>query len=208
VRRTTLLARRAREILREEGPFSAWCKLLALAGYRRVVLIARELDRPTADGGIDLSVTVRRLTGGDLPDYLAFRRDVDAEDVRRRLQAGDECFAAWVEGRIVHACWVSTGTARITFLGRALDLAPDEIYADESYTAPGFRGHNVAAQRSAAMARHYRAAGYRRSLAVVFPENRPAWRAAEKAGYRPLAVLGYVRLGPWRRDFRRPWPDA
>jgi GNAT superfamily N-acetyltransferase len=148
-------------------------------------------------------VIISRLKETDLDDYLAFRPEVGAADVARRLQAGHQCFVARHEGRIVRAAWAATGRVRIDFLARDLDLAPDEVYLDESHTLRRFRGHNIAAERSAQMRRHYQERGYRRSLAIVFPENRQACRAAEKSGYRPLGVMGYIKLGPWRYDFYR-----
>ena len=202
----TPLAKRAAEIFRDEGIFSVWCKILALLGYRRALLIERPVDRPTAAVTPRVPVTIGRLEEADVGDYLVFRPEVRAADVRRRLQAGHECFVARHEGRIVHAAWAATGRVRIDFLARDLDLGPDEVYLDESHTLPPFRGLDIAAERSRHMRRHYEGRGYRRSLAIVFPENRQACRAAEKSGYRPIGTIGYIRLGPWRRDFFRVHP--
>ena len=199
------IPRRAAEILRTEGAFSLWCKVLAMIGYRRVLVVERAIP-PSVDGVTsDVPVTTGPLAPEDVADYLAFRPELDADDVRRRVRDGHQCFAARHEGKIVHANWVITGRAHVEFLGRDLELPPDAIYAGESYTASSFRGHNIAAVRSAHMMRHYYAAGYRRSISVVFPESRPACRAVEKAGYRPVAIMGRIKLGPWRWDFYRPF---
>jgi hypothetical protein len=116
---------------------------------------------------------------------------------------GQCAFVARHDARIVHAGWTTTKQAWIDFLAREITLAPDEVYQYESFTAPGFRGNNLAAMRITAMLHHFQKAGYRRMIAVVVPESTAAFRPLEKTGYRPFGMLGYVRLGPWRRHFCR-----
>jgi hypothetical protein len=58
------------------------------------------------------------------------------------------------------------------------------------------------------MARELAASGHRRVLATIYPENRPGVRMVEKLGYRRIGTIGYVSLGPWRRDFCRIRPGA
>src|SRR5262245_17526026 len=191
--------------------FSAWCKILALVGYRRVLLVEQSLDAPIPPVAARLPVNICLMREPEVDEYLDFRPDVDAADVRRRLEAGDLCFVARHQGRIVHAAWAVSGRVRIDFLARDFGLAPDEVYIDESHTLPSFRGLDIAAARSSHTRRYYQEAGYRRSLAIVFPENGPACRAVAKQGYRPLGTMGYWKLGPWRFEFFRahrpgqPW---
>jgi ATP-dependent Clp protease ATP-binding subunit ClpA len=45
------------------------------------------------------------------------------------------------------------------------------------------------------------AEGARRIVGVLEPENRAGIGANEMAGYRIVGRIGYVKLGPWRRDF-------
>lgn len=196
--------RRAAEIVRDEGASSLWFKALARLGYRRAMLFARSVDGPRATVKTGIPVTIRRLGDTDIADYLAFRPEVAESSVHARLEAGHYCFAAHAEGRIVHADWVFTGRVRIDYLDRDLDLASDECYPTDSYTLRSFRGLNVAAARSAHMIEYMRQRGYRRALSVVLPGNRPAYRAIVKAGYHTIATIGYLKLGPWRRDFYRP----
>jgi RimJ/RimL family protein N-acetyltransferase len=78
----------------------------------------------------------------------------------------------------------------------------------ESFTSPEARGHNIPAVGVTHMTRHLRDAGYRRLVAIVLPENRPALRHAEKAGWRPIGTIGRVTLGPWSWVFCRVKQDA
>jgi len=203
-----MLVKRIVDVWREEGLKGLWFKGLAKTVYRRAVLVERPLDAPLPAIAPSVAVDIRLLGGTDVDAYLAFRPETRTADMRDRLARGHVCFAAWREGRIVSAAWLATGVVWIDYLERELRLAADEAYLYESYTAPGLRGQNIPALRGACEARHFRDAGYRRQVAVIVPENRPALRHAEKAGWRVFGLMGYVKLGPWRRDFCRVDPGA
>lgn len=202
------ILRRALEVLRQEGIKSLWFKILGETVYRRMVLMERTLDEPITEVSPRLPVTISLLRDTDLSEYTRFRPEIDPDEIRRRLASGQMCFAAWHEGRIVHAAWVATGHAWIGYLAREITLAPDEVYAYESFTSPDFRGQNVAGARSSYMQQALQRAGYRRILAAIMPENKPAFRPVEKTGFRPIGMIGYLRLGPWRWDFIRLQPGT
>lgn len=202
------ILRRALEVLRQEGLKSLWFKILGEIVYRRMVLMERRLDEPIAEISPYLPVTISLLRDTDLSEYIRFRPEIDPNEVRRRLASGQMCFAAWYEGRIIHAAWVATGRAWIGYLAREIALAPDEVYSYESFTAADFRGQNVAGARLSYMQQALQRAGYRRVLAAIMPENKPAFRPVAKTGFRTIGVMGYVRLGPWRWDFIRLQPGA
>lgn len=197
---------RAIEVLRTEGVWSLWFKVLGETVYRRVVLMERLLDEPVAEVTPRLPMVVGLLRDTEVDDYITLRPETDPAEVRRRLQAGQTCFVARYEGRIVHACWVATGRVWIDYLAREIALAPDEVYSYESFTAPDARGQNVAAARLAVMQQTLRQAGCHRIVAVMVPENKVAFRPVEKVGYRRVGVLRTVRVGPWRRDFGQVAP--
>jgi SAM-dependent methyltransferase/RimJ/RimL family protein N-acetyltransferase len=197
------MVQRAVVVLQTEGLRSLWFKALGETIYRRAVVLERSLDEPAPQADARLPVVFGRLQETEADEYAAFRPETDPAEVRRRLQAGEMCFVARHDGRLVHACWVATERAWIDCLDREIALAPGEAYIYESFTAPDFRGQNVAAARSAYMQQALREAGYRRTVAVVVPENKVAFRPIEKAGYRRVGALRTVRVGPWRRDFGR-----
>jgi ribosomal protein S18 acetylase RimI-like enzyme len=195
--------KRAVQVLQTEGIASLWFRVLGETVYRRMVLMERLLAEPVSPVTPGLPVTIGLLDKTEVDAYCGFRPGADPLDVRRRLEAGQWCFVARLEGRIVQAGWAVARRARIDYLDSEIDLAPDEVYIYGSYTAPDSRGRNLApAQRTEAV-RFFRDAGYRRLVAVVFPENRAGFRPLEKIGCRRFGVIGYVRIGPWRRDFCR-----
>jgi len=193
--------KQVRQALRDEGVKSLWFKILGQTVYRRVVLMECPLDQPLGYVTPSLSVVIDRLRRSEIDEYAAFRPDVDPSEMRRRLEAGHLCFVARHEGQIVHACWATPGRAWVDYLAYEMPLARDEVYQYDSFTAPAFRGHNLAAARVIEAARYFHHAGYRRLVAVVVPENASAFRPLEKAGYRPFGLIGYVQIGQWRRNF-------
>ena len=200
--------RRAVQVLRTEGVASLWFRVLGETVYRRMVLMERLLAEPVSPVTPGLRVTIGLLDEAEAGEYCDFRPGADLLDVRRRLGAGQWCFVARHEGRIVQAGWAVARRARIDYLDREIDLAPDEVYIYGSYTAPDSRGRNLApAQRTEAV-RFLRDAGYRRLVAAVFPENKAGFRPLEKIGCRRFGVMGYVKVGRWRRDFCRVSRDS
>jgi SAM-dependent methyltransferase len=196
------------EILREEGVKSLWFKILGETVYRRAVLLERPLTAPVARITPSVPVAIGLLRTTEVDAYRSFRPEADACDIRRRLANGHRCFVARYEGGIVSAAWLATGRVWVEYLNREIRLATDEAYLYESFTAPGFRGQNIPAVRATYETRYFRDAGFRRLVAISMPENKPALRHAEKAGWQPCGVMGYVKIGPWRYDFCRPQDDA
>jgi len=197
------ILKRAAEVLREEGLKSLWFKILGETVYRRVVLVERLLHEPIAEVIPRMRIEIGPLKEAEVNEYVGLRPEADPSDIRHRIKSGQLCFVARHEGRIVHACWATTRRAWIDYLDRAILLAADEYYGYEGFTAPGFRGQNIALALYSYMIRYLRDAGYQRSVAVLMPENKLAFRPLEKIGYRPFGMMGYVKIGPWRYDLCR-----
>src|SRR5262245_23807561 len=146
-----------------------------------------------------LPVRVAPLATDELSSLALLRPELTIDTFRQRLAQGHRCFAAWHEGRMVHAGWAAPRAAWIEFLDCAFPLADGDVYQYDSYTAPAARGMGVAALRVAWMARQLQMEGVRRLFAVVWPGNPAAFLPLEKVGYRRRGSIHVVRLGPWRR---------
>jgi GNAT superfamily N-acetyltransferase len=199
---------RVAEVLREEGVISLWFRILGEFMYRRLLLVERPLHTPLPVIACGIEVETGLLKKSEVNEYLSFRPAADPCDIQRRLEAGHRCFVARHGGRLVHTCWVATGSAWIEYLATEISLTPDEAYSYDSFAAPGFRGQNLSPSQLKQMLHYLRDNGYRRSVGVVMPENARGRRAAEKLGYRTFGVMGYVQFGPWRRQFSRVRPHA
>ena len=186
---------------REEGLRALWFRVLGETVYRRLRLV--EL-RPQEAARVEseLVLAFGFVQPAHAEDYARLQPGATAEGVRERLER-ERCYGAWHNGRLVSTRWIATGTANVEYLGRVLALAPGEAWISETFTDPGYRGHAVSGAAGAALARALADEGIRVQLGGVFPENQLGLRAFEKAGYRPVGTIGYVRVGPWRRDFLR-----
>jgi GNAT superfamily N-acetyltransferase len=167
--------------------------------YRRVIVMERILTGDLPLPAARLPVRVAPLETDELSSLALLRPELTIDTFRQRLARGHRCFAAWHEGRVVHAGWAAPRAAWIEFLDYALRLAEGEVYQYDSYTAPAARGMGVAALRVAWMARHYQGEGAKRLIAVVWPGNPGAFRPLEKVGYRRRGSIHVLRLGPWHR---------
>ena len=99
----------------------------------------------------------------------------------------------------MHAGWAATRDAWVDYLDCPFPLGAGDVYQFDSFTAPAFRGLDLAGARIAWMSRHLRDSGFQRLFAVVWPENTAGFRPLEKMGYRRCGWLRVIRLGRWRR---------
>lgn len=175
--------------------------------YRRMSLMVRPLDATIPNLRPRVSVDIKMLTEDDLAAYNRFRPDQCANLIRDNLARGDQYFAAWHEGRIVHAIRVTTGRVYVPYLHRDLVLQPDDIYSHNSFTLPAFRGYGLSPARGAHVMRHYRQKGYKRMVALVVVEDKTALRAAQKMGYQSVGLYSCLRFGPWRCDWQQTWSE-
>jgi len=190
---------RSLQVLRSEGLRALWFKILGETVYRRLLIVERKVE-PSLSEETPSSVEFGQLTLAGIPEYLRFRR-ITADEVRRRLLAGHQCFVAYSGGEIVHACWVAAGETYIDYLSCPVKLSPGAVYLYEVFTHPDFRGAGLSGQRSRWMERRLARFGFRKLVAAVGPENRAARRSAEKCGYRRAGMIGYFLPGTWRYFF-------
>ncbi len=195
--------RRAAEVLREEGLRGLWFGILAQTVYRRLDLVELDLERPPAPAEAALPLEFGFLDDAEVEAYAALQSGTSTEEALRRLRRGERCFVARAGERMVSARWLAVGEADVGYLGRMLELAEGEVYVYETYTHPEYRGHAVSAAAGTRLAQRLAREGYRRLLGAVGPENAAGQRAWQKAGYRKVGRVGYLKLGPWRHDFVR-----
>jgi RimJ/RimL family protein N-acetyltransferase len=181
---------RITRVWREAGFCGVWFGALARINvYRRLELVELDLT------------TLPALAETPFPLDFGFMSHQDTDEARLRFARGDRCFAAWSGDEIVSTRWIAEGRGYVVYLDRWVALESNDVYLYETHTQPEHRGHGVSAAAGTRLAADLAAEGKHRILAAVLSENRAGRRAYEKAGYRRTGTIGYVRLGPWRRDF-------
>ena len=193
---------RAFEVLRTEGPRSLVLRALGETVYRRLLIFELELGALPAPPPAAPNLSFGWLDESRLAEYERLRPG-HAHEADARLRGGHRCFGTWLEGELVAARWIATGSPRVEYLDLTLPLEDGAVYHYDSFTSPGHRRRGLSAVSQARLAEALRNEGRRRIVRAVLPENRAAVRDAEKAGFRRAGTIGFVRIGPWRRDFRR-----
>jgi len=175
--------------------------------YRRAIVVARPIDHTIPEVNPRLPIVMTLLKEGDLPGYIQLRPDQDLNMIRMRLANGNQCFAVWHDGRIVHTGWVTTKPKYEPYLRRKLMLQPGDIFLYDSYTHPSLRRFGLAQTRDVHVLCHYREEGYRRSIAIVAIENKLAFRPIRAVGYRSIGMLKCLRFGPWQLNWEERWGE-
>jgi GNAT superfamily N-acetyltransferase len=121
--------------------------------------------------------------------------------VLARLAAGERCFVAWRDERIVSDAWAVSKRTVLLQHGVEVHIAADQIWLADSWVLPELRGRNIATQRGAMMTERLTAEGYTRAVYHVSARDRSALGPPRKLGARCLGSFGYLRLGPLRLDF-------
>jgi hypothetical protein len=198
---------RSIKILKQGGPTGLWFRVLARTVYRRMILFERILTEPNIEEtSYSGSLTVSLLQPAEIEEYLRARPG-GAHAILNRLNKGHMCFVVRYPNSIVHTCWVGVGRASIEYLDCEIEVAEGVAYVYGSFTNHTYRNMNLATLRGEYMERHLFKLGFRRALAVVVPENKAALRRVEKGRYRKFGIIGYAKIGSWRRYFCRALSD-
>ena len=171
-----------------------------------MILFARPLEAPDIEANPLVPLTVHLLALTEIDQY-PLRSGQHVNQIAERLRLGHKCFVVRDSTSIVHTNWIGIGVATIEYLGWEVKLAQEVAYSYGSYTLHRLRKLDVASVRAREMMRQLRDMGFRRVIAAVVPENVAAVHAVEKFGYRPLGVIGFVKIGPWRHDYCRVQGD-
>lgn len=192
---------RAWQVLQHEGALALVYRVLGETVYRRLLLFETEL----AVAPFEPDTRCRWLDVGDAHAYALANPELKADEFRRRLGAGLRCWAmVAADGRLMHALWVASGSAFIDYLDYALPLGTTDAYLFQSYTPAAFRGQRHATVALRALKHALLTEGVRRTVSCVQPDRAIAYPPVFRAGARPVAYVGWIGIGGWRRPFRRP----
>jgi hypothetical protein len=172
----------------------------AYLGARRLEIHCRTTDRETVTP-VDAvpGVAVRALGPRDAPAYQALEPEpaIGEAELQRRLRAGDRCFGAWREQRLIAVHWLAFGDAPLPYLGVKLALGAGFCFDYEAYTAPDQRRQGVSNLLAGAIRAEAVAAGRSQILSALLPENRVSFGIIAARSQR-IGTVASIRLGRWR----------
>jgi hypothetical protein len=96
--------------------------------YRRLLWMELRLDAPFPSTVARVPLETGFLEPAHADAIAALRGDLSVGAVAARLAAGERCYGAWHDRRLVSCRWVSAGVARIEYLGLARRLPADAVY--------------------------------------------------------------------------------
>jgi len=194
---------RAWAALRDEGPRIFGLKLASELGYRKLLLLGRPLSEAIPAVGSRVPVRFELLPAAAVEDYLAFRPDARRDRILPRWAAGNLCFVARHEGRIVACGWGTAAAAWTDYLQCAIELAPGDAYLYDGYTLPEWRGRGIFQALCAEELRALQRAGHRRAIRATAVHNAVALHVHTRGGFRPIGSVVRYRLGPRQWIVRR-----
>jgi GNAT superfamily N-acetyltransferase len=193
-----------RQAVRFRGPFGAARWTLRRVA-NRIVCEERHVwyvlepggDRPKL--GLPAGLVLRRCGESDLP-LLRELDTVSPEEGRERLRGGHDLWLVLEGDHPVSACWTFRGrTPALAAPGGWLPLPPGVACQEDSVTAPPARGRGIGPAAWSTICDALAAEGQHYLVRKVEVQNAPARRAGEKAGFKPVAVMRFRRIGPIAR---------
>ena len=124
--------RRIRDSVRQEGLPQAALRLALSPLYRSMVFTVRPLA--TGDAGGQLATVAGGFaTQGDIDTLARLNPRFAPAALRARLEGGERCYLASIDGKTVSCRWVRSGEARLGERDPVLRLCPDEAYVYQIY---------------------------------------------------------------------------
>lgn len=207
---TLKLAARLRHRGLSEVALLGWGRVRELASSsEKLLFLSRSPQHDEPGERVDGGLLVRRA---EASDAICYARDIATDSVstfRRRLTATTTCFVAELDGRLVHASWVTTSGAWTRELqlyvvpprGESHTNSGGEAYVYESFTRPEARGRGAYPRVLRYISLWAAVSGLTRVWVAVEGANAASLKAITKAGFSPGFELCFGRrLGRLRRS--------
>jgi GNAT superfamily N-acetyltransferase len=198
---------RALRAVRRHGVAGASRRLLGRISRRESHVWYRlELAAPRPKIALLDGLELRRGTPSELGSVSSLYA-LTLEEGFERLEAGAELWLV-VDAAllVVFACWIYHRlTPALAAPGGRLVLPPEAVCLEDSVTAREYRGRGVAPAAWIAIADRLEAAGARRIITKVGTDNVPSQKAVEKAGFRPIAEMRLLTVGPYKHVDLQPF---
>lgn len=106
---------------------------------RQVMMFDIRTADPFKRAEVDDDVEYRELEARDLKELVQFSIHFGSRELQHRLERGDLCHIAKINGKIVFYGWAAVGKIYVPMLGKHIDRGPEWVYFYNTYTDPSFR---------------------------------------------------------------------
>jgi len=165
--------------------------------FHRGFVVRKSLQEPIHIPAPKVAVTIRQATLDDLPLLETIVPPLRVRRFAKKMQAGEICFVAIQEQRVVGYCFGGFANTSSTEDAQ-LKLGPKEAYAWAGYVLPPYRRQGVWGAVHLALCRLQQEKGYETCVGLVDGRNRAALGALEKIGFRATDRVTYLRILGWR----------
>ena len=206
------VAGRVRDRYRREGPLALLRRASEIAVrclYLREEHVWYRLEtrgeRPRL--GLPAGVELRRASAEEV--RLAAELGQSLNDARAHHAGGHDLWLAREDGAPLFACWTFRGRAPVLAApGGQLELAPDTVCLENSFTSPRARGRGIAPASWSQLADSLKAEGIRSIITKVETDNVPTRRALAKAGFQEIGAVALERVVGRKRTTMSPVTGA
>lgn len=153
-----------------------------------------DLDKEAPAVTPRLQAGFRRVTPDIAPAFASSTGSLTSREVRRRLESGRQCYAAWAEGQIASYGWVSFENEDIGELNLRIRLLRGEAYIWDCATLPAFRGKLLYSALLAYILGELRAQNLCRAWIGADYDNIASQKGMARAGFYHVADLVIERV--------------
>jgi len=120
----------------------------------------------------------------------------DLKQAELRLERGDRCYLARLDGRIAHHSWVQTsGVHPITEAGLEHPVAPHEFWIYHCHTADWARGHKLYPSALARILGEHFGSGFKTAWIYTQDFNAVSQHGIERSQFVRTSIMRSVRAG-------------
>ncbi len=170
-------------------------RLIGVSISRTFVYRAPTSDDVAATTAIDREVSWEVLSPeqvGEILDIGQYSNDEWAD----RVERGDRCWVATVNGKLAHYIWVQTvGAHRLTSAGVSVPIASGEFWLYNARTMEDARGRGIYVAALRKLSSDLLAEGYVTGFIYVAERNVVSQRGILRAGFIPIGVMRALRVG-------------
>lgn len=124
---------------------------------------------------------------------------LQVQEIERRYEHGDVCYALFLHDRLVNLNWLHFGSCYVRGMNLRLDLEPTDGYLYGIGTDPACRGQGFYKATQQELVRHLAAQGTRRLLQLVMDWNAIPIASLPRLGYRPTRHIRSIQIARFLR---------
>lgn len=190
---------------REEGFInglirSVWTVFEVIFKYKRMYLYSYNLHDAGPRVTCGISVSFRKAS----IDELSLLHDVmyqDNNELQSRFDQGNVCYVGSVSDKIIYSSWVDFKKMFIPEIDNQIPVQDQEAYVYNVRTKSDYRGKGISPYAYSIIANDLRKHDFKRLYVVVEQCNIASVRSIEKAGFKRIREIVYLRLFSFFRNY-------